>query len=153
MCCVTERWNPSQPWRYNVTVICSSSDIVRDTLLLKPTSFTCRVYGVYENPGCGNKLVDKEWFIHLEVLSTDTRMPGLANLEGVRERKKVSSGPKGKKPVYPAGCCGTTGIYADLRQAGRAVPAHAGRGNTGCGWLPELVVQSHREWLVTAKRC
>ena len=36
----------------------------------------CRVYGMYGIPGRGNKPVDKEWFIHLEVLSTDTRMPG-----------------------------------------------------------------------------
>lgn len=30
----------SQPWRYNVTVTCSSADIACDTFLLKPASFT-----------------------------------------------------------------------------------------------------------------
>ncbi|WP_080394697.1 type VI secretion system Vgr family protein [Enterobacter hormaechei] len=30
----------SQPWRYDVTVTCSSADIACDTLLLKPASFT-----------------------------------------------------------------------------------------------------------------
>ncbi|EKS6650460.1 hypothetical protein QCD57_004312, partial [Enterobacter hormaechei] len=40
--------------------------------------------GCTESPGEGSKPVDKEWFVHLEVLSTDPRMPGfLANPEGV----------------------------------------------------------------------
>lgn len=30
----------SQPWRYEVSVTCSSPDIACDTLLLKPASFT-----------------------------------------------------------------------------------------------------------------
>lgn len=30
----------SQPWRYDVTVTCSSADIACDTLLLKTASFT-----------------------------------------------------------------------------------------------------------------
>ncbi|WP_243428348.1 hypothetical protein [Leclercia adecarboxylata] len=53
--------------------------------------------GCTESPGEGNNLVDKEWFVHLEVLSTDTRMPGfLANPEGVEGDKRSVLAPKGK---------------------------------------------------------
>ncbi|WP_243428349.1 EF-hand domain-containing protein [Leclercia adecarboxylata] len=53
--------------------------------------------GCTESPGEGNNLVDKEWFVHLEVLSTDTRMPGfLANPEGVEGDKRSVLAPKEK---------------------------------------------------------
>ncbi|MDP1293415.1 hypothetical protein Q6296_26615, partial [Klebsiella variicola] len=45
--------------------------------------------GCMESPGEGNQLVDREWFVHLEVLSTDSRMPGfLANPACVKGEKK-----------------------------------------------------------------
>ena len=45
--------------------------------------------GCTESPGEGNQLVDREWFVHLEVLSTDPNMPGfLANPEKVKGDKR-----------------------------------------------------------------
>ena len=53
--------------------------------------------GCMESPGEGNQLVDREWFVHLEVLSTDSRMPGfLANPACVKGEKKSVLAPKGK---------------------------------------------------------
>lgn len=45
--------------------------------------------GCMESPGEGNNLLDKEWLVHLEVLSTDSNMPGfLANPEKVQGDKR-----------------------------------------------------------------
>ena len=53
--------------------------------------------GCTESPGVGNELVHKEWFVHLEVLSSDTRMPRfLANPECVLGEKKSVLISKGK---------------------------------------------------------
>ncbi|HFK5623156.1 TPA: hypothetical protein ACG0DO_000388, partial [Enterobacter cloacae] len=53
--------------------------------------------GCTESPGEGSRLVDREWFVHLEVLSTDSRMPGfLANPECVKGDKKSVLASKGK---------------------------------------------------------
>lgn len=53
--------------------------------------------GCTESPGEGSTLVDKEWFVHLEVLSTDLNMPGfLANPECVKGDKRSVLIPKGK---------------------------------------------------------
>lgn len=53
--------------------------------------------GCMESPGEGNNLVDKDWLVHLEVLSTDPNMPGfLANPEGVKGDKRSILAPKGK---------------------------------------------------------
>ncbi|MCT9846358.1 hypothetical protein N7563_20050 [Leclercia adecarboxylata ATCC 23216 = NBRC 102595] len=53
--------------------------------------------GCTESPGAGSQLVDREWFVHLEVLSADSRMPGfLANPECVKGDKKSVLAPKGK---------------------------------------------------------
>lgn len=53
--------------------------------------------GCMESPGEGNNLLDKEWFVHLEVLSTDPNMPGfLANPENVEGGKRSILVPKGK---------------------------------------------------------
>ncbi|MEQ3525121.1 hypothetical protein ABMD98_27690, partial [Klebsiella variicola] len=50
--------------------------------------------GCTESPGEGNQLVDREWFVHLEVLSTDSRMPGfLANPACVKGEKKSVLAP------------------------------------------------------------
>ena len=53
--------------------------------------------GCMESPGEGKNLVEKEWFVHLEVLSTDPNMPGfLANPERVKGDKKSVLVPNGK---------------------------------------------------------
>lgn len=53
--------------------------------------------GCTESPGEGSDLVDKEWFVHLEVLSTDPNMPRfLANPECVKGDKRSVLIPKGK---------------------------------------------------------
>lgn len=53
--------------------------------------------GCMESPGEGSDLVDKEWFVHLEVLSTDPNMPRfLANPECVKGDKRSVLIPKGK---------------------------------------------------------
>lgn len=53
--------------------------------------------GCMESPGEGSNLIDKEWFVHLEVLSTDPNMPGfLANPEKVEGDKRSVLVPKGK---------------------------------------------------------
>ncbi|MFK5143379.1 hypothetical protein ACI4A9_28160, partial [Klebsiella pneumoniae] len=47
-------------------------------------------------PGEGNNLLDKEWLVHLEVLSTDSNMPGfLANPEKVQGDKRSVLAAKG----------------------------------------------------------
>ncbi len=52
--------------------------------------------GCTESPGEGNQLVDREWFVHLEVLSTDPNMPGfLANPEKVKGDKRSVLAAKG----------------------------------------------------------
>ncbi len=52
--------------------------------------------GCMESPGEGNQLVDREWFVHLEVLSTDSRMPGFLANPACVKGEKVSAGAKGK---------------------------------------------------------
>lgn len=52
--------------------------------------------GCTESPGEGNTLLDKEWFVHLEVLSTDPNMPGfLSNPEKVNGDKRSVLAAKG----------------------------------------------------------
>src|SRR5690606_6066809 len=53
--------------------------------------------GCTELPGEGSNLVDKEWLVHLEVLSTDPNMPEfLANPECVKGDKRSVLAPKEK---------------------------------------------------------
>jgi len=63
--------------------------------------------GCTESPGEGNALVDKEWFVHLEVLSTDPNMPEfLANPECVKGDKRSVLIPKGKSLFIRQGDAG-----------------------------------------------
>ncbi|ECI4078971.1 chitinase, partial [Salmonella enterica subsp. salamae] len=53
--------------------------------------------GCGEYPGEGGGQVDREWFVHLEVLSTDPKMPAfLGNPAGVKGEKRTVLAPKGK---------------------------------------------------------
>ncbi len=116
--------------------------------------------GCTKTPGAGNKLVDKEWFIHLEVLSTDTRMPGfLANLEGVRGEKRSVLVPKGKNLFIRQDAAGQPVFTPTSARLGAqclltrdaATPVADGSRNwwykvTGSGWLPQSDVEDVNQY-------
>ncbi|SQI69692.1 bacteriophage protein [Salmonella enterica subsp. houtenae serovar Houten] len=53
--------------------------------------------GCEEYPGKEGSQTEREWFVHLEVLSADPRMPAfLGNPEGVKGEKRTVRAPKGK---------------------------------------------------------
>lgn len=53
--------------------------------------------GCEEYPGKESGQVEREWFVHLEVLSADPKMPTfLSNPEGVKGEKRTVLAPKGK---------------------------------------------------------
>ncbi|HIA4031631.1 TPA: chitinase [Escherichia coli] len=53
--------------------------------------------GCEEYPGEGGGQVEREWFVHLEVLSADARMPAfLSNPADVKGEKRTVMAPKGK---------------------------------------------------------
>ncbi|ELD3314784.1 glycoside hydrolase family protein [Enterobacter hormaechei] len=116
--------------------------------------------GCTESPAEGNKPVDKEWFIHLEVLSTDTRMPGfLANLEGVRGEKRSVLVPKGKNLFIRQDAAGQPVFTPTSARLGAqclltrdaATPVADGSRNwwykvTGSGWLPQSDVEDVNQY-------
>ena len=116
--------------------------------------------GCTESPGEGSRLVDREWFVHLEVLSTDSRMPGfLANPECAKGDKKSVLASKGKllytrqdatgQPVF-------TPISARLSAQclltrGATTPVADESQNwwykiTGSGWLPQSDVEEVNQY-------
>nr|WP_256859882.1 chitinase [Salmonella enterica] len=53
--------------------------------------------GCEEYPGKEGSQTEREWFVHLEVLSADPRMPAfLGNPEGIKGEKRTVRAPKGK---------------------------------------------------------
>ncbi|EOF5965489.1 hypothetical protein ACK1FJ_004604 [Salmonella enterica] len=107
--------------------------------------------GCEEYPGRESGQAEREWFVHLEVLSTDQRMPSfLSNPEGVKGEKRTVVAPKGKILYTRQTTAGqetftatpvTLGAQCVLpREA--ATPVRDGARQwwyniTGNGWLPE----------------
>ncbi|WP_374736400.1 glycoside hydrolase family 19 protein [Klebsiella variicola] len=116
--------------------------------------------GCMESPGEGNQLVDREWFVHLEVLSTDSRMPGfLANPACVKGEKKSVLAPKGKslftrqdaagQPVFTP-TSARLGAQCQLSR-GAATPVSDESQKwwykvSGSGWLPQNDVEEVNQY-------
>ncbi|MCB3640979.1 hypothetical protein H5793_11140, partial [Klebsiella pneumoniae] len=111
--------------------------------------------GCMESPGEGNNLLDKEWLVHLEVLSTDSNMPGfLANPEKVQGDKRSVLAAKGSalftrqdvtgQPVFTA-TSARLGAQCRLpRESATPVADEAQKWwykVNGSGWLPESDVE------------
>ncbi len=116
--------------------------------------------GCMESPGEGNKLVDREWFVHLEVLSTDSRMPGfLANPECVKGEKRSVLAQKGKvlftrqdaagQPVFTPTSARLSAQCVLSRESATPV---ADEGQkwwykiNGSGWLPQSDVEEINQY-------
>ncbi|HHY6385525.1 TPA: pesticin C-terminus-like muramidase [Salmonella enterica] len=111
--------------------------------------------GCMESPGEGNNLLGKEWFVHLEVLSTDPNMPGfLANPENVEGGKRSVLVPKGKtlftrqditgQPVFTATSARLSSQCLLPRESAMPVTDESQKGwykISGSGWLPESDVE------------
>ena len=111
--------------------------------------------GCMESPGEGNNLLDKEWFAHLEVLSTDRNMPGfLANPEKVEGDKRSILAAKGKalfirqdttgQPVFTATSARLSAQCLLPRKSATPVTDEAQKGwykVSGSGWLPQSDVE------------
>ncbi|ELY5851456.1 hypothetical protein SNN74_004241 [Cronobacter turicensis] len=110
--------------------------------------------GCTESPSESRTLVDKEWYVHLEVLSTDSRMPAfLANPERVGGGEALAPGRQGKDAVCPPGHRRAAGLYCHHRQRWRATSSVAGGGDASGGCVTDLVVQHHRRGLAAPERC
>ncbi|WP_182035655.1 glycoside hydrolase family protein [Enterobacter bugandensis] len=116
--------------------------------------------GCTESPGDGNNLVDREWFVHLEVLSTDSRMPGfLANPECVKGDKKSVLASKGQ-PLFTRQDTAGQPVFTPtsarlsaqcLLSRGSATPVADESQNlwykiTGSGWLPQSDVEEVNQY-------
>ncbi|WP_151995160.1 hypothetical protein [Buttiauxella massiliensis] len=110
--------------------------------------------GCTESPGTRGGLVDKDWFVHLEVLSTDPKMPVfLSNPAGVKGDKRSIRALKGK-PLYIrqqtdpeefVPISATLGAQCFLSRDA-ATPAQDASKKwwykvSGSGWLPEDAVE------------
>ncbi|WP_226858894.1 hypothetical protein [Enterobacter cloacae complex sp. P30BA] len=111
--------------------------------------------GCMESPGEGNNLLDKEWFVHLEVLSTDPNMPVfLANPECVKGDKRSVLAPKGPalftrqdatgQPVFTATSARLNAQCLLPRESAMPVADEAQKWwykVSGSGWLPQRDVE------------
>ncbi|SQH41404.1 Lysozyme [Salmonella enterica] len=107
--------------------------------------------GCEEYPGGESGQIQREWFVHLEVLSADPKMPAfLSNPEGVKGEKRTVLAPKGKilysrqttegQETFTATST-TLGAQYTLSQKA-TMPVMDGAKQwwfniTGSGWLPE----------------
>ncbi|EOI5729514.1 hypothetical protein ACMS09_002987 [Cronobacter malonaticus] len=116
--------------------------------------------GCTESPSENSTDVDKEWYVHLEVLSTDSRMPAfLTNPEGVDGEKRWLLVPKGKTlyvrqdseggPVFTATTARVSAQSLLSREAATPV-ADASKtwwyNITGEGWLPQGDVEEINQY-------
>ncbi|EKM0378399.1 hypothetical protein PTT41_004132 [Cronobacter turicensis] len=116
--------------------------------------------GCTESPSESRTLVDKEWYVHLEVLSTDSRMPVfLANPERVEGEKRWLLVPKGKTlyvrqdseggPVFTSTTARVSAQSLLSREAATPV-ADASQAwwynITGEGWLPQSDVEEINQY-------
>lgn len=111
--------------------------------------------GCMESPGEGNTLLDKEWFVHLEVLSTDPNMPGfLANPEKVKGDKRSILAAKGSalftrqdttgQPVFTATSARLSAQCQLPRESATPVADESQKQwykVSGSGWLPQRDVE------------
>ncbi|MGS3392903.1 chitinase [Citrobacter freundii complex sp. CFNIH9] len=107
--------------------------------------------GCEEYPGRESAQAEREWFVHLEVLSADPRMPAfLGNPEGVKGEKRTVLAPKGRLLYTRQTTAGqetftatsaTLGAQCILpREATTPVTDESTQwwfNITGSGWLPE----------------
>lgn len=111
--------------------------------------------GCEEYPGEESGQIQREWFVHLEVLSADPKMPAfLSNPEGVKGEKRTVLAPKGKilynrqttegQETFTA-TSATLGAQCALpREATTPVRDESQTlwyNITGSGWLPEKDVE------------
>ncbi|EPT7034543.1 pesticin C-terminus-like muramidase [Cronobacter malonaticus] len=116
--------------------------------------------GCTESPSENSTDVDKEWYVHLEVLSTDSRMPAfLTNPEGVDGEKRWLLVPKGKTlyvrqdsedgPVFTSTTARVSAQSLLSREAATPV-ADASKtwwyNITGEGWLPQGDVEEINQY-------
>ncbi|EPR9139525.1 glycoside hydrolase family 19 protein [Cronobacter sakazakii] len=116
--------------------------------------------GCTESPSENSTDVDKEWYVHLEVLSTDSRMPAfLINPEGVDGEKRWLLVPNGKTlyvrqdsedgPVFTATTARVSAQSLLSREAATPV-ADASKtwwyNITGEGWLPQSDVEEINQY-------
>lgn len=116
--------------------------------------------GCTESPSANSTDVDKEWYVHLEVLSTDSRMPAfLTNPEGVDGEKRWLLVPKGKTlyvrqdseggPVFTSTTDSVSAQNLLSREAATPV-ADASQtwwyNITGEGWLPQSDVEEINQY-------
>ncbi len=107
--------------------------------------------GYEEYPGRESGQVEREWFVHLEVLSADPGMPAfLGNPEGVKGEKRTVLAPKGRLLYTRQTTAGQETFTATSATLGAqcALPREATTpvtdeskqwwfNITGSGWLPE----------------
>ncbi|EAT2186796.1 chitinase, partial [Salmonella enterica] len=107
--------------------------------------------GYEEYPGRESGQVEGEWFVHLEVLSADPKMPAfLSNPEGVKGEKRTVLAPKGRLLYTRQTTAGQETFTATSATLGAqcALPREATTpvtdeskqwwfNITGSGWLPE----------------
>lgn len=116
--------------------------------------------GCTESPREGSRLVDREWFVHLEVLSTDSRMPRfLSNPECVKGDKKSVLASKGK-PLFTRQDATGQPVFTPtsarlsaqcLLTRGATTPVADESQNwwykiTGSGWLPQSDVEEVNQY-------
>ncbi|EJF4143906.1 pesticin C-terminus-like muramidase [Salmonella enterica] len=111
--------------------------------------------GCGEYPGEGGGQVDREWFVHLEVLSADPKMPTfLSNPAGVKGEKRTVLAPKGKilytrqttaeqetftatSATLGAQCVRPRNATTPVRDESQTLWYNI----TGSGWLPEKDIE------------
>ncbi|WP_162200242.1 hypothetical protein [Citrobacter amalonaticus] len=116
--------------------------------------------GCMESPGEGSGQVDREWFVHLEVLSADPNMPVfLSNPEGVKGEQRTILAPKGKmlytrqaSPEYPAFTATSATLNARCVLARETTTPVTDESEqwwyniTGNGWLPQSDVEEVNQY-------
>ena len=107
--------------------------------------------GCEEYPGRERGQAEREWFVHLEVLSTDPKMPAfLGNPEDVKGEKRTVLAPKGKilytrqataeSETFTTTSATLDAQYMLAREATTPVTDTSKQwwfNITGSGWLPE----------------
>ncbi|ENV4277043.1 hypothetical protein ACFKAN_000823 [Salmonella enterica] len=107
--------------------------------------------GCEEYPGGESGQIQREWFVHLEVLSADPKMPAfLSNPEGVKGEKRTVLAPKGKilysrqttegQETFTATSATLGAQYTLSQKATMPVMDESKQwwfNITGSGWLPE----------------
>ncbi|ECC1562817.1 chitinase, partial [Salmonella enterica subsp. salamae] len=137
---------------YGTWLLFDSVHTVEDTEEWKVSAGTpVGFMGCEEYPGEESGQIQREWFVHLEVLSADPKMPAfLSNPEGVKGEKRTVLTPKGRLLYTRQTTAGQETFTATSATLGAqcALPREATTpvtdeskqwwfNITGSGWLPE----------------